>query len=72
VFSQRPADYCEILKPGSYYATDLGREIDLDGNQKLHQLDPNDNLDDRALINMVAKKFVTVGYIRQPQLKEIY
>jgi hypothetical protein len=59
---------------GDFYSTDLDNIIFRDYNNKFFaktqkdqppflELDPSDNLNCRSLVHLIARKFVTVGYL---------
>ena len=70
----RESDILGQLSPGDYYGTDLDPNSDHEIDRKFFlrtqkdappvlQLDALDNFDSMSMVHLIARKFVTVGYI---------
>ena len=76
-------DLLGTFVPGDYYATDLDDKINNEYNKQFFMktqkdappkltLNPLDNLENRSMVHLIARKFVTVGYISRENLEALY
>ena len=76
-------DLLGTFVPGDYYATDLDDKINNEYNKQFFMktqkdappkltLNPLDNLENRSMVHLIARKFVTVGNINRENLEALY
>ena len=76
-------DLLGTFVPGDYYATDLDETVNTEYNIQFFMrtqkdappklaLNPLDNLESRSMVHLIARKFVTVGYMSRENLESLY
>lgn len=83
VVTQRSNDFLGILQPGDYYSTDISPDVDDEFDIRFFmkaeknvpprlKLNPKDNLDSRSVVHLIARNFVTAGFVSVNNLNKLY